>query len=154
MGIATLPFCEFRISVVRPFLSDADKQRLGYVDRPQTLGQHLRKRRLDLRLRQEDAASRLGVKLHTYDRWEHGEDPRPSRWPAIFQFLEYSPLPDPATSGERLRQIRLRLGMNQIPFARKLRIALHTFWLYERDEANWSAEFEAKLLAVESTLPI
>jgi DNA-binding XRE family transcriptional regulator len=61
---------------------------------PETLGEHVRKRRLKLRLTQKQAAERLGVNLWTVLNWEkdHTEPPIESM-PAIIRFLGYSPLP-------------------------------------------------------------
>jgi hypothetical protein len=43
-----------------------------YEEHPQTLGQHLKKRRRELGLRQRQAAERMGILVETYANWEKG----------------------------------------------------------------------------------
>jgi predicted transcriptional regulator len=43
---------------------------LPYPDTLQTIGDHLRKKRLDLCLRQRDVATQLGVTVNTVTNWE------------------------------------------------------------------------------------
>ena len=60
------------------------------------MGEHLRKRRLDLGLRQKDAAERLGASPKTYEYWEQGKyEPEFRFLPAIIAFLGYDPTPEP-----------------------------------------------------------
>jgi DNA-binding transcriptional regulator YiaG len=70
---------------------------------PQTLGEHVRKRRLELELTQKQAAERLGVKLWTVLNWEkrHTEPPIESM-PAIIRFLGYDPFANQKSIPERL----------------------------------------------------
>jgi len=44
----------------------------GYSVVPKTLGEHVRKRRLDLGLEQAQVAERIGVTTSTVYNWEHG----------------------------------------------------------------------------------
>lgn len=58
------------------------------MDKPSSLGQHLRNRRLALGRRQGDVAMRLGTMREAYDRWERDErEPMVSEWPALLSFL-------------------------------------------------------------------
>ena len=63
-----------------------------YKDNPQTLGEHLRKRRLELGFYQKDVALRLGISPWTYLSWE-GDRKRPlvSMMPRLVAFLGYDP---------------------------------------------------------------
>jgi transcriptional regulator with XRE-family HTH domain len=78
---------------------------------PETLGGHLRKRRLEFRLTQKQAAERLGVTPWTVLNWEkdHTEPPIESI-PAIIRFLGYDPFPEPKNIPERLLAKRRAMG--------------------------------------------
>jgi DNA-binding XRE family transcriptional regulator len=41
-----------------------------YSENPQTLGEHLKKRRRELGLLQREAAERMGILTETYSNWE------------------------------------------------------------------------------------
>ena len=72
-----------------------------YKDPPETLGEHLRKRRIELALLQKDVASRLQVNAWTYLGWEHDRRRPPIRfWPRIIRFLGYDPFREPHKFGE------------------------------------------------------
>jgi DNA-binding XRE family transcriptional regulator len=64
---------------------------------PQTIGEHLKKRRFDLGMRQSEAAQRLGVSERTLSQWE--VDKVYPTWPfqpRLIQYLGYDPFTDPA----------------------------------------------------------
>ncbi|MDZ4403269.1 hypothetical protein [Prosthecobacter sp.] len=42
----------------------------SYLEAPETLGEHLRKRRLDLRKTQEQTAARFDICVTAYNDWE------------------------------------------------------------------------------------
>ena len=62
-GPVALPFCHVRLTARKP--SPA-----AYPKEMKTLGDHLRKRRLDLGLLQREVADRLGVTKDTIHNWE------------------------------------------------------------------------------------
>ena len=83
-----------------------------YSDEPKTLGEHLKKRRKELGLRQRDVAERLGCDLFTYINWEKDRtQPVASRFRPVLDFLGYDPMPEPQTLGERLEAKRRATGM-------------------------------------------
>jgi transcriptional regulator with XRE-family HTH domain len=87
------------------------------------VGEHLKKRRLDLGLRQKDAAREIGADTQTYGYWERGRtEPELRFFPAIIRFLGYDPAPADSTVplGERLRAARRREGFSQRELARRL----------------------------------
>jgi transcriptional regulator with XRE-family HTH domain len=62
-----------------------------------TLGDHVRKRRLDLGLNQKTTGQRMGVHGGTVWNWESGQrKPETKNLPAIIAFLGYNPIPAPA----------------------------------------------------------
>lgn len=95
---------------------------------PQTLGEHVRKRRLELELTQKRVAERLRVSPWTVLNWEkdHTEPPIESM-PAIIRFLGYDPFPEPKTIPERLLAKRRAMGWSIKEAARQLGV----------DEGTW-----------------
>ena len=90
---------------------------------PSTLGQHLKKRRLELGLLQREVARQLKVNPFTYLTWEKDRKIPWDRYaPAIAAFLGYDPNPSPVTLPERLRARRRALGLSRKAAARLLGI--------------------------------
>ena len=80
-----MPFCKAVLRAPRPPAP-------GYMRNPRTLGEHIRKRRLDLGLTQKELASALGVDQWTVINWEvRGRTPAPQVMPRVVQFLGYLP---------------------------------------------------------------
>ena len=78
---------------------------------PQTLGERVRKRRLELRLTQKEAAERLGVNSWTVLNSEKGHTAPPiESTPAILRFLDYDPFPELRSLAERLLAKRRAMG--------------------------------------------
>jgi transcriptional regulator with XRE-family HTH domain len=64
----------------------------GYPVQPKTIGEHIKKRRLELGLKQKEVAARMGIHFCTLQLWERGiGDPGVSPLPRIIQFLGYVP---------------------------------------------------------------
>jgi DNA-binding transcriptional regulator YiaG len=64
----------------------------GFTLKPETLGQHLRSRRLVLKLTQVQAAQSLNTLREHYERWERDEvAPTVSFWPRLIGFLGLYP---------------------------------------------------------------
>ena len=61
------------------------------VKEPVTLGDHLRRRRLELGLYQKDVAARLGVTPSTIWNWEHGWTVDGRLISKVIAFLGYNP---------------------------------------------------------------
>ena len=61
-------------------------------DKPATVGEHIRKRRLELHLLQSQVAERLGANRISVQNWERGVyEPGPTFTGKIVQFLGYDP---------------------------------------------------------------
>ncbi|MBI1805492.1 MAG: helix-turn-helix transcriptional regulator [Ignavibacteria bacterium] len=57
-----------------------------------TLGDHIRKRRLDLGIHQKDVAALVNATTSTVTNWEKGRSsPRLYLLPKVFEFLGYNP---------------------------------------------------------------
>jgi DNA-binding XRE family transcriptional regulator len=62
--------------------------RPGYPETPRTVGEHLKKARLDRGIRQKEAAESLGCRAAALGSWEKGRvAPDVRFWPAILAFL-------------------------------------------------------------------
>jgi transcriptional regulator with XRE-family HTH domain len=86
-----------------------------------TLGDHIRKCRLDLGLFQKQVAEQIGVDTTTIWNWEcHKSSPQMHQLPEIIRFLGYNPLPPWKSFPERLLLARRALGLTQKIMAGKL----------------------------------
>ncbi len=79
-----------------------------------TLGDHLRRRRLVLKLLQRQVAEQIGVEKESIHNWEGNHSkPGVQYMPAIIRFLGYNPLPPGKGWAERLDGAGLRLGFHR-----------------------------------------
>ena len=124
----------------------------GYPTAPTTLGDHLKRRRLDLGLEQAQVAEILGVHLNTVQTWERNHKaPYARHVPRIHSFLGYCPVdhePFPA----RLRCVREALGLGQRELARRLGTSQQVLKDWEHGRYRPSARFRVgirKLLGVD-----
>ena len=72
------------------------------TEEPVTLGDHLRRRRLELGLYQKDVAVQIGVTTSTIWNWEHGWTVELRFIPRVIEFLGYNPIPCPSDLLARL----------------------------------------------------
>ncbi|MBI3783979.1 MAG: helix-turn-helix domain-containing protein, partial [Deltaproteobacteria bacterium] len=80
-----LPFCHVRLTAPKP-------KNPAYPVEVRTLGDHLRKRRLDLGLLQREVAEHLGVDSDSICHWETGYgEPKVHLVPRIIDFVGYIP---------------------------------------------------------------
>lgn len=92
-----------------------------YPKQINSLGDHIRARRLDLKLLQKQVADQIGVHEQTVTGWERNATIPEVRYiPAIIQFLGYNPLPAASSLPERLATERKALGLSQRKMAEKL----------------------------------
>ena len=78
---------------------------------PQTLGQHIMRRRLVLGLTQKQLGAKLGVTNDTVRNWERGRaQPLVTQMRGILEFLGHDPSPRPQSLPERLCALRRALG--------------------------------------------
>ena len=99
---------------------------------PTTLGEHLKKRRMELGLFQRDLKIRFGLEKETYITWEKDRCyPSMKHWPGIIGFLGYDPGPEPKTIGERVLAYRRQYGLSRKLLARQLGADEATLWRWE-----------------------
>lgn len=126
-GTPALPFCHVSLAASRP-------PSRAYPKELKTLGDHLRKRRLDLGLLQKDVARRLGVDTASVTNWEKNHNaPMLRRILRVIEFLGYVPF---CGEGKRLGQymveMRRALTVHQEDLARQLDDDPSTLGRWER----------------------
>ena|SRR5947209_16872491 len=105
----------------------------GYPQALATLGDHLRKARLDRGLLQEEVARELEVSLGTVVNWEQNHSSVATRFmPRVVAFLGFDPRPADELFGERIRALREKLGLSQVALAQKLGVNASTVVAWER----------------------
>lgn len=103
-----------------------------YPKQLRSLGDHLRKRRLDLKLLQRDVGARVGADTKTVANWELNRTaPDLAHLPAIFAFLGFDPRPDGASFGQRLRRARTAKGLSHRNLAHAIEVDESTVWKWE-----------------------
>jgi transcriptional regulator with XRE-family HTH domain len=111
--------------------------RPGYPENPRTVGEHLKRARLDRGLEQKAAAQAIGCDPGTLLNWEKGRvAPDVRFWPPILAFLGYDPRPEPESFGGRLRAAREAEGLSEEALARRLRLDPGTLAAWEGDQVS------------------
>ena len=109
---------------------------------PKTVGDHIRKRRLGLKVYQKDVAAQIGVDETSIHNWETNvSQPSLEYMPAIIDFLGYDPLPPAKTVAEKLVRQRTSLGLSQKESAQRLGVDPSTLARWERGEREPAGEF-------------
>jgi transcriptional regulator with XRE-family HTH domain len=110
--------------------------------KPHTVGDHIRKRRLVLKLFQKDVAERLGVEKTSTANWECNRSiPEIRYMPAIIDFLGYDPLPPANTLAEQLVRKRTSLGLSQEESAKRLGVDPSTLAKWEQGKREPAGAF-------------
>ena len=74
----------------------ADDKRKGYPRQPTTLGEHIRKARIDKNHYQKQAATAIGVSTDCICFWENGRTaPEIRYYPQIIDYIGFNPFPEP-----------------------------------------------------------
>jgi transcriptional regulator with XRE-family HTH domain len=132
-----LTFLGFKLTASKPKSSDYPKEL-------KTLGDHLRKRRLDLKLLQKEVGQRIGGSVSDVWNWENGNaSPAVKFIPAIIAFLGYNPMPKPEALPEQLVWFRKGNGWTQKAFAKVLSVDQTTLARWERGERAPVGKFQA-----------
>ena len=97
-----------------------------------TLGDHIRARRLDLGLFQKDVARLMGVTTDTVTNWEKNRsNPDLRVLPRVLNFLGYDPCQTDESIGGQLVRARHSRGLTQRNLAQILRIDPSTLSKWE-----------------------
>jgi len=137
--MGALPFIQISLTGAKPKSSDYPKEL-------KTLGDHLRKRRLDLKLLQKEVGQRIGGSVSDVWNWENNwVSPAVKFIPAIIAFLGYNPLPQPTGLPEHLVRFRQAKGWTQKVFAKALGVDQTTLARWERGEREPRDEYLKKV---------
>lgn len=129
MGMYALPFGRITLHSQKPMDS-------AYPKNLVTLGDHIRKRRLDLKLTQKQVALTIGTNVTSILGWETNlHSPVISFIPKIVKFLEYIPYSkDFSDFKEKLKYFRKLAGLSQEKLANLLHVDESTIASWERGE--------------------
>jgi transcriptional regulator with XRE-family HTH domain len=109
MDIDAAIFTQFFLSLTIPRIYN---QQNGYPASPKKIGEHIRKRRMDLNLLQRDVAGIIGVTECTIYNWENGERKPGTKYiPRIIDFLGYTPFECPGDILGRLSYFKRIKGL-------------------------------------------
>ncbi|MEW6409673.1 MAG: helix-turn-helix transcriptional regulator [Nitrospirota bacterium] len=97
----------YRLSLPRPIIPPK-----GYPSIPISIGEHIRKRRIDLGLLQIEVARVIGVTESTVWNWEHGTEPELRYMPKVIEFLGYVPFECSEDPVGQLRYFKLVNGLS------------------------------------------
>ncbi|MEX0812319.1 MAG: helix-turn-helix transcriptional regulator [Chitinophagales bacterium] len=109
---------------------------VAYPTKITTIGDHIRKKRLDLGLYQKDVAQIIGVTTDTITFWEKGRSkPTIKQMPKIITFLGYNPCIKKAkTIGEKLYQYRIENGVTVKELIKLIKIDRQTILKIEGND--------------------
>ncbi len=117
-----------------------------YPKEIKTIGDHLRKRRMDLGLSQREVAERFGVDECTVYNWEAQRTAPEIRFmPRIIEFLGYAPYDPTVPLSKRLLSCRTRLGLSQKKMAKMLGTDPKAIWEWETERRFPSGKSEQKI---------
>jgi transcriptional regulator with XRE-family HTH domain len=137
-----LPFCHLRLRAKKP----VDK---GYPRELKTIGDHIRKRRLDLGLLQKGVALLICVDKTTIMNWERGHrTPALRHVPEIIRFLGYVPFSVGDSLPERLRSYRRIHGISRKKLAGMLKVDEGTVWRWETGQRWPQGEYARRVRAL------
>jgi len=136
-----LHFCDVTLAAKKPLPEAYPKTLL-------TLGDHLRKRRLDLKLRQIDVAATLEVDEMTICNWEKGlTTPRLYLMPKIIDFMGYDPLDfEVITFGQKIKRYRVERGLSLKKLAKLVDVDPGTIARWERGEVEPRRKLKGRLI--------
>jgi transcriptional regulator with XRE-family HTH domain len=127
----------------------------AYLKSLKTLGDHLRKRRLDLSLGQKDVSQILGVSEASIWYWEKNlTSPSLHRVPKVIEFLGYIPYEKSRkTLGERMGNARRLFGITLKQIAYRLGIDPGALAHWEKGKGRPSAELLQIMSDFSTSLP-
>ena len=135
-----MPICQITLKAQKPSLIPQN---------PQSIGEHIRKRRLEQNLFQADVARLIGVEETSIYNWESNRsNPSVKYIPEIIKFLGYLPDIFPnKTLGEKLIYYRKVHGLSQKKLAVKLGIDQGTLRRIEKNSPASKKALIQKIIA-------
>jgi transcriptional regulator with XRE-family HTH domain len=164
---AALPFGDRVVSIARSKYLPSRNRGIPISKEPVTVGEQLRKRRLELRILQAEAARRLAVSTVTLSRWECDRlYPTWPHWPRIAAYLGCNPFDDPALGrpkgnesldvaflltnrpecfGARILKHRLEMKKSRKQFATELGVSVKSLWNWETNRRTPSPSLRTRI---------
>lgn len=138
--MVALPCCYLTLRARKP-------RNPAYPEHLTTLGDHIRKRRLDLGMHQKDVAALVNTTTSTVTNWEKDRtSPRLSFLPGLFDFLGYNPSTlESKTLGEKLLLYRKSRGISQRELAKRIGVDPTTLSRFERGKGECCASIVKKM---------
>jgi len=129
---------------------------LSYPSTPTTIGEHIRKKRMDLGLLQTDVAQQLYVSADCVSYWENNRStPQINYYPSIISFLGYSPFEIKTnTLSEKIVAYRCLNGLSYKAFGRLLGVDASTIRCWEIGRGTPNKEKIKKLEVLLTTKPL
>ena len=121
MTLHLLGICHCAIRIRRPPNSEHFKRLRNYPVNPKTLGEHLRKKRIDLSLSMTQLAKLLGLGItnKAIEKWEKNQNrPTEAHRGRIIEFLEFDPATTIPTGDSNPSVICLAVKPNEIDLSR------------------------------------
>lgn len=121
---------------ILPYTKAVAKPRKGIPDTLVTVGDHIRKTRIERDLTQKDVALVLGVDEDSIVSWEmRGTEPMVQHYPKIIRFLGYYPfMEDTETLGGTLLMSRRMHGLSANELGKWLGVHGTTILSYEKNK--------------------
>ncbi len=141
--ILALPFWKVRILFKNPFFRK-------FQSELKTIGDHIRKRRIELGLIQKEVACALKVSEDTVTFWENNRvKPMIHHLPVIIQFLGYNPLlMDKETLGGQIKCYRIMNGLSHKELGKLLQVDASTVGSWEAGQSVPHFKSKKKLLTL------
>ena len=118
-----------------------------------SIGDHLLRRRLVLKLLQREVAEQIGVDKTSVANWEGNRtNPGFEYMPPIIRFLGYNPFPRATGWADRLVQCRTILGLSQQQAAQRIGVDQCTLARWERGEREPTRALATQALDFVATL--
>lgn len=123
----------------------------SYPENPTTIGEHIRKRRMDLGLYQSEVGRQFKVSKDCVTNWENGRnEPMISYYPRIIDFLGYNPFiqDGKSTLGKQMTAYRIANGLGTKGFAKLIGISQYAVLAVEANRCVPRRKTLLKILEV------
>ena len=138
-GHPCVPFCHVSLKTQKP-------KSPKYPKNLTSIGDHIRRKRLDLGLRQKDVAVHIWVSEASIYNWERNRTtPQIHQLPGVIRFLGYNPFPPAGSFPDKLTALRRKLGLSQKLMAERLGIDPGTLRNWESGRWHPSKKLQMKL---------
>lgn len=124
--------------------------RYQYTSIPQTLGEHIRKKRIESGHLQREVAALFGISEDSLTYWEnHRTKPQVKHYPAIIAYLGYYPFDhETETLAGKLKQIRYMNGYCFGQFADEFKVSVDAAKRWEKGKPILNPKFRALIQTI------